>query len=50
MLDHVDSYAGDPIFSLTEAAAADKRTHKANLGVGLYFDDAGQVPLMQAVK
>jgi len=50
MLDHVDSYAGDPIFSLTEAAAADKRTHKANLGVGLYFDDAGQVPLMRAVS
>lgn len=50
MLDHVDSYAGDPIFSLTEAAAADKRAHKANLGVGLYFDEAGQVPLMRAVS
>jgi len=49
MLDHVDSYAGDPIFSLTEAVAADKRAHKANLGVGLYFDEDGQVPLMRAV-
>src|SRR5689334_5960989 len=50
MLEHVDSYAGDPIFSLTEAVAADKRAHKANLGVGLYFDEAGRVPLMRAVS
>jgi aromatic-amino-acid transaminase len=50
MLDHVDSYPGDPIFSLTEAVAADARPHKVNLGVGLYFDEAGRVPLMQAVS
>jgi aromatic-amino-acid transaminase len=50
MLDHVDSYAGDPIFSLTEAVAADKRARKANLGVGLYFDEDGQVPLLRAVS
>jgi len=50
MLDHVDSYPGDPIFSLTEAFAADTRPLKANLGVGLYFDETGRVPLMRAVS
>ena len=50
MFDHVDAYAGDPILSLMEAAAADTRAHKVNLGVGLYFDEAGRVPLMRAVR
>jgi aromatic-amino-acid transaminase len=40
----------DPIFGLTEAFVADKRENKVNLGVGVYQDASGKVPLLQAVK
>jgi len=41
---------GDPILGLTEAYLADKRTQKVNLGVGIYVDEQGQIPLMRAVR
>ncbi|AVZ78932.1 aromatic amino acid aminotransferase [Zoogloeaceae bacteirum Par-f-2] len=40
----------DPILGLNEAFAADPRAEKVNLGVGVYYDDSGKIPLLAAVK
>jgi len=40
----------DPILGLTEAFNADTRTEKVNLGVGVYYDGNGKLPLLTAVK
>ena len=40
----------DPIFGLNEQFAADTRPNKVNLGVGVYFDDAGKLPLLECVR
>lgn len=40
----------DPILGLTETFLADTRAHKINLGVGVYTDENGQIPLMAAVQ
>ena len=40
----------DPILGLTEAFNADTRAGKVNLGVGVYCDDEGKVPLLEAVR
>jgi aromatic-amino-acid transaminase len=40
----------DPILGLNEAFNADPRTTKVNLGVGVYYDDKGKLPLLAAVK
>jgi aromatic-amino-acid transaminase len=40
----------DPILGLTEAFNADPRPAKVNLGVGVYTDDEGKIPLLQAVR
>jgi aromatic-amino-acid transaminase len=40
----------DPILGLTEAFVADTRPSKVNLGVGVYCDDNGKVPLLEAVR
>ncbi|WP_417068089.1 amino acid aminotransferase [Niveibacterium terrae] len=40
----------DPILGLNEAFNADTRTTKVNLGVGVYFNDNGKIPLLGAVK
>jgi len=40
----------DPILGLTEGFNADARTTKVNLGVGVYYDDNGKIPLLEAVK
>jgi aromatic-amino-acid transaminase len=40
----------DPILGLNESFNADTRTTKVNLGVGVYFDDNGKIPLLAAVK
>ena len=40
----------DPILGLTEAFNSDSRTTKVNLGVGVYYDDNGKLPLLAAVK
>jgi aromatic-amino-acid transaminase len=39
----------DPILGLTEAFLADTRPEKVNLGVGVYYDDNGKVPVLAAV-
>lgn len=40
----------DPIFGITEAYNADSAANKVNLGVGVYLDDTGRVPLMKCVN
>jgi aromatic-amino-acid transaminase len=40
----------DPILGITEAFHADKNPKKVNLGVGVYTDDAGKVPLLECVR
>jgi aromatic-amino-acid transaminase len=40
----------DPILGVTDAFNADTRPGKVNLGVGVYTDDAGKIPLLECVK
>ena len=39
----------DPILGLNEAFNADTRTTKVNLGVGVYYNEEGRIPLLRAV-
>jgi aromatic-amino-acid transaminase len=39
----------DPILGLNEAFNADARATKVNLGVGVYTDDEGKIPLLECV-
>ena len=47
---HLDPYAGDPILSLNEAFQKDPRADKVNLSIGIYFDDAGRIPVLDCVR
>lgn len=47
---NVEMAPRDPILGLTEAFNADTRAGKVNLGVGVYYDDNGKIPLLAAVK
>jgi aromatic-amino-acid transaminase len=40
----------DPILGVTEAFVADPNPHKVNLGVGVYTDDNGKIPLLESVR
>jgi len=40
----------DPILGITELFVADKNPRKVNLGVGVYYDDSGKVPLLECVR
>jgi aromatic-amino-acid transaminase len=40
----------DPILGVTEAFNADTHPNKVNLGVGIYYDDSGKVPVLQCVR
>jgi aromatic-amino-acid transaminase len=46
----VDLAPRDPILGITEAFNADANPRKVNLGVGVYCDDDGKVPLLDCVK
>ncbi|AQR66481.1 aromatic amino acid aminotransferase [Aquaspirillum sp. LM1] len=50
MFEHVDAYAGDPILTLVETFNKDARETKVNLGIGLYYDEAGRIPLLESVR
>jgi aromatic-amino-acid transaminase len=50
MFEHVDAYAGDPILSLNEDFQKDPRKEKINLSIGIYFDDAGFIPMLDSVR
>jgi aromatic-amino-acid transaminase len=40
----------DPILGLNEQFASDTNPNKVNLGVGVYFDDNGKLPLLECVQ
>ncbi|MGF6703123.1 aromatic-amino-acid transaminase [Paraburkholderia sp. MM5496-R1] len=50
MFDHIPAYPGDPILSLNEDFQLDPRPNKVNLSIGIYFDDAGKLPVIDAVR
>ena len=50
MFQHVPPYAGDPILSLNEDFQKDPRPNKINLSIGIYFDDAGRIPVLESVQ
>ena len=50
LLSRVEMAPRDPILGITEAFNADRNLHKVNLGVGVYTDDAGKVPLLECVR
>ena len=45
----VEMAPGDPILGLTETYLADPRPGKINLGVGIYIDEQGRIPLLPTV-
>ncbi len=49
MFQKVDAYAGDPILSLMERFKEDPRSDKVNLSIGLYYNEDGIIPHLQAV-
>ena len=50
LLSTVELAPRDPILGITEAFNADKNPRKINLGVGVYYDEDGKVPLLECVK
>ncbi len=50
LFDAVQLAPRDPILGLTEAYVADSRPTKVNLGVGVYCDESGRIPLLRAVR
>eukprot|EP01037_Dinobryon_pediforme_P021448 gene21448-22316_t len=47
---HIPTYPGDPILSLMEGFQQDSRTEKVSLSIGLYFDEAGRLPVLDSVR
>jgi aromatic-amino-acid transaminase len=50
LLDGVAMAPSDPILGVTEAFVADQNPRKVNLGVGVYYDDKGKIPLLECVR
>src|SRR6266404_3032586 len=50
LLARVPMAPADPILGITEAYVADPNPKKVNLGVGVYYDDNGKVPLLECVR
>ncbi len=50
ILARVEMAPGDPILGVTEAYNADQNPKKVNLGVGVYYDDQGKVPVLECVR
>jgi aromatic-amino-acid transaminase len=50
VLSGVEMAPRDPILGVTEAFNADPNPNKVNLGVGVYYDDIGKLPLLECVK
>src|SRR2546425_7349195 len=40
----------DPILGVTEALVADQNPKKVNLGVGVYTDNDGKIPVLECVR
>jgi aromatic-amino-acid transaminase len=49
LFESVELAPRDPILGLNEQYNADERPGKVNLGVGVYYDDLGRVPLLKCV-
>lgn len=49
LFESVELAPRDPILGLNEQFNADTRENKVNLGVGVYYDDEGRLPLLKAV-
>ncbi len=49
-LSSVELAPRDPILGLTEAFVADANPAKVNLGVGVYLDGSGKLPLLECVR
>ena len=49
LFESVELAPRDPILGLNEQFNADTRSGKVNLGVGVYYDDEGRIPLLKAV-
>lgn len=49
MFSKVEHYAGDPILGLMDKFKVDKNPKKVNLGVGVYYDDEGVLPVLPSV-
>ena len=50
MLSAIELAPRDPILGITEAFVADTNPNKVNLGVGVYCDDNGKVPLLECIR
>ena len=50
LFDAVELAPRDPILGLNEQFAADTNPAKVNLGVGVYFDENGKLPLLKCVQ
>ena len=50
MFSAVEMAPRDPILGLNEQFAADSNPQKVNLGVGVYYDDNGKLPLLACVQ
>ena len=50
LLAAVEMAPRDPILGVTEAFVADTNPAKVNLGVGVYVDDNGKVPILECVR
>jgi len=50
ILARIEMAPGDPILGVSEAFNADPNPKKINLGVGVYYDDNGKVPVLECVR
>ncbi len=50
ILEQIEMAPKDPILGVTEAYVADQNPNKVNLGVGVYTDDNGKVPVLKCVR
>src|SRR5215831_5487457 len=50
LLSSIELAPSDPILGVTEVFNADTNPRKVNLGVGVYYDDQGRVPVLECVR
>jgi aromatic-amino-acid transaminase len=50
MLDNLASVPLDPVMHAAQIFEADTRPNKINLGIGVYYDNNGRIPVLNAVR
>ncbi len=50
VLSTVEMAISDPILGINEAFSADPRANKVNLGVGVYCNESGKIPVLRTVQ